>query len=156
MNLQLILGLLLITHFAYGQNEHVKRLDNSKITVSEIDLIVKRLMDTAHIQGLGLSILNNNKPVFIKSYGFKNKPRNEMLDTASIMYGASFSKAVFGYLTLMLVKEKKLDLDKPLYQYLSKPIGEYEYFSDLRADERWKLITAMMCEFDLFPVLVKY
>jgi CubicO group peptidase (beta-lactamase class C family) len=32
-----------------------------------------------------------------------------------------------------------------LYKYLSKPISEYEYFSDLKSDERWKLITARMC-----------
>lgn len=102
-------------------------------------------MDTANVHGLGLAILNNNKTVFIKSYGYKNKPKNELLDTASIMYGASFSKAVFGYLVMKLVEEKKLNLDKPLCQYLNKPIAGYEYFSDLKDDDRWKLITARMC-----------
>lgn len=129
----------------YAQDKPVITLDGRKITGEQIDKMVTRLMEAANVQGLGLAVLNNKETVFIKSYGYKNKPKNEWLDTASIMYGASFSKAVFGYLTLKLVQEKILDLDKPLYQYLSKPIGEYEYFSDLKTDDRWKLITARMC-----------
>lgn len=141
-----LLPVLLCTYtFIYAQNKQVVRLDGSKISEEQIDKTVKRLMDTASVQGLGLAIVNNKKTVFIKSYGYKNKSKNELLDTASIMYGASLSKAVFGYLTMKLVQEKIVDLDKPLYQYLSKPIPEYEYFSDLKSDERWKLITARMC-----------
>jgi CubicO group peptidase (beta-lactamase class C family) len=140
-----LITFLLLTNFTFGQNQEIKKLDGSKISVFEIDKTVKRLMDTANVQGLGLAILNNKKTVFVKSYGYKNKPKNELLDTASIMYGASFSKAVFGYLTMKLVQEKVLDLDKPLFHYLSKPIGSYEYFSDLKNDDRWKLITARMC-----------
>lgn len=141
-----LLPILLCTcTFVYAQNKDILRLDGSKISEEQIDKTIKRLMDTANVQGLGLAVLNNKKTVFIKSYGFKNKPKNELLDTASIMYGASFSKAVFGYLTMKLVQEKVLDLDKPLYQYLSKPIAEYEYFSDLKTDDHWKLITARMC-----------
>jgi CubicO group peptidase (beta-lactamase class C family) len=141
-----LLPILLCTcTFIYAQKKQILRLDGSKITVDQIDKTVKLLMDTANVQGLGLAILNNKKTVFIKSYGYKNKPKNELLDTASIMYGASFSKAVFGYLTMKLVQEKVLDLDKPLYQYLNKPVADYEYFSDLKTDDRWKLITARMC-----------
>lgn len=125
--------------------QQIERLDGSKLSVSEIDATIQQLMDTAHIQGLGLAILNNKKTVFIKSYGYRNKPKNELLDTASIMYGASLSKAVFGYLVMKLAQEKLVDLDKPLCQYLSKPIAAYDYFSDLATDNRWKLITARMC-----------
>lgn len=67
------------------------------------------------------------------------------MDTSTIVYGASFSKAVFGYLMMKLVKEKVIDLDRPLYQYLKKPIANYPYFVDLEHDDRWKLITARMC-----------
>ena len=145
MKKKITLGLLIFFNLLFGQAQQITRLDGSKISISEIDQKVTQLMDTANIQGLCLAILNNKKTVFIKSYGYKNKPKNEMLDTASIMYGASLSKAVFGYLTMKLVQEKILDLDKPLYQYLSKPIDDYEYFSDLKNDDRWKLITARMC-----------
>jgi CubicO group peptidase (beta-lactamase class C family) len=145
MRHKITLGFLCLFHLAFGQSQQITRLDGSKISAPEIDKIVTRLMHTANIHGLSLAILNNKKTVFINSYGYKNKPANSLLDTATIMYGASLSKAVFGYLTMKLVQEKLIDLDKPLYQYLSKPIYEYDYFSDLKSDEQWKLITARMC-----------
>ena len=145
MKLPILIALLLTFNVIFGQNHQILKLDGSKISVSEIDNVVKRLMDTANVQGLDLAILNKKKTVFIKSYGYKNKINREVLDTSTVMYGASFSKAVFAFLTMRLVQEKVIDLDKPLYKYLKKPISEYEYFSDLRSDDRWKLITARMC-----------
>ncbi len=144
MKFKIIPVLLLLFHLTFGQQQ-IEKLGGSLISSSEIDQTVERLMDVANVQGLDLAILNNKKTVFIKSYGYKNKPKNELLDTATIMYGASFSKAVFGYLTMKLVQDKIIDLDKPLYTYLSKPISEYDYFSDLKSEDRWKLITARMC-----------
>ncbi|MBX2954137.1 MAG: serine hydrolase, partial [Leadbetterella sp.] len=46
---------------------------------------------------------------------------------------------------MKLVEEGVLDLDKPLHQYLKKPITEYENFSVLKNDDRWEKITARMC-----------
>lgn len=145
MKLKILTALLLSFNGAFGQNQQITKLDGSTISTAEIDQTVHRLMDTANVQGLDLAIINHKKTVFVKSYGYKNKPKNELLDTASIMYGASFSKAVFAYLTMKLVQDNIIDLDKPLYKYLSKPISAYEYFSDLKSDDRWKLITARMC-----------
>jgi CubicO group peptidase (beta-lactamase class C family) len=136
---------MLISIITLGQKKLITRLDGTKISEAEIDTTIKKLMKDAQVQGLSVAVLKNKKTVFVKSYGYRNKPKNEMLDTATIMYGASFSKAVFGFLTTKLAQEKVLDLDIPLSKYLSKTIGEYDYFSDLKTDERWKLITARMC-----------
>ena len=129
----------------YGQTEKVIRIDGSKISKTDIDKTVMRLMAAANVQGLNLAILNHRKTRFIKSYGFKNTRNNSLLDTSTIVYAASFSKAVFGYLVMKLVEEKRIDLDKPIYKYLKKPIPDYDYFSDLKDDDRWKLITPRMC-----------
>ncbi|MCT2560475.1 serine hydrolase domain-containing protein [Chryseobacterium herbae] len=137
--------LLFIGNPVFSQLQTLRKIDGTAVTSSQIDLVVRKLMDTAHIQGLNLAVLNNNKTVFIKSYGFRNKPEKALMDTATIVYGASLSKAVFGYLVMKLTEENVLALDKPLYQYLKKPIPEYEYFSDLKGDSRWKSITARMC-----------
>ena len=145
MKINILLVLLLTLNLAFGQHQQITRLDGTKITANEIDKTVQRLMDKANVQGLSLSILNKNQPVYIKTYGFKNINKNEYLDTATVLYAASFSKAVFGYLIMKLAQEKIIDLDKPLYKYLSKPIPEYEYFSDLNSDDRWKRMTARMC-----------
>lgn len=140
-----IVLLLLFNSNYFGQTKVVTKLDGSKISKTEIDKTVTRLMDAANVQGLNLAILNNKKTVFLKSYGFRNKPDNALLDTSTIVYGASFSKAVFGYLVMKLVEEKIIDLDKPIYKYLKKPISDYEYFSDLKNNDSWKLITPRMC-----------
>jgi len=103
----IVISLLLLVNAVFGQKQQITRLNGSKISTSEIDKTVKRLMNDANVQGLSLSILNNNKEAYTKAYGFKNKPKNELLDTATVMYGASFSKAVFAFLTLKLVEEKK-------------------------------------------------
>lgn len=140
-----LLSLVVLSHCSAQTSNKITRLDGSELSSAEIDQTVKRLMDTAKVQGLGLAILNDKKTVYLKSYGYKNELKNVRLDTNSIMYAASLSKAVFGYLTMKLVQKKLLDLDRPLYLYLSKPIPEYENFSGLKGDERWKLITARMC-----------
>lgn len=145
-NKLIVLALLIFCfHIASGQNKQLKKLDGSKITTAKIDNLILSLMDTANVTGLALSIINNNKIVYTKSYGFKNNNTKAPLNTSTVLYGASFSKAVFTYLNLLLVQEGILELDKPLYQYLDKPLPQYENYSDLLGDDRWKLITARMC-----------
>lgn len=123
----------------------ITRLDGNQLAVKEIDARIQQWMQEENIQGLCVSVLNQQQPVFIKAYGYRNQPKNEWLDTATIMYGASLSKGVFGFLVMQLVDKGILNLDKPLYQYLPKPLYEYEYFADLKSDDRWKQITARMC-----------
>jgi CubicO group peptidase (beta-lactamase class C family)/transcriptional regulator with XRE-family HTH domain len=141
----LAIGLFLISTSVFGQKTEIKKLDGSTITTNEIDQIVTKLMDTANVQGLSLVILNNKKSVYTKAYGLKNKEKNELLDSSTVLYAASFSKPVFAFLTLKLVQDKILDLDKPIYEYLSKPLPEYEGYTDLANDDSWKLITTRMC-----------
>jgi CubicO group peptidase (beta-lactamase class C family) len=138
-----IIGLFLLTSSVFGQK--IKKLDGSIISSNEIDQIIKKHMDTANVQGLSIGILNNKKSVYTKAYGFKNKKENQLLDTATVLYGASFSKAVFAFLTLKLVQNKILDLDKPIYEYLGKSLPDYKDYSDLAVNEDWKLITVRMC-----------
>ncbi len=70
-------GLVLAAKSVFCQLQHVTKLDGTKVSFSEIDKTVGRLMDAANIQGLGLVIINNNKTVFVKSYGYRNKPNKE-------------------------------------------------------------------------------
>jgi CubicO group peptidase (beta-lactamase class C family) len=45
---------------------------------------------------------------------------------------------------MQLVGNGLIDLDKPVYQYLPKPLPEYSNYADLAGDERYKRITARM------------
>lgn len=119
-------------------------LDGRKLRSPNIDRIVQQLMDSARVPGLALALLEDNKVRYLRTYGLRNLETRAPLEPTTAMYGASLSKAVFAYLVMQLVQEKHLDLDRPLYLYLPKPLPEYEAYHDLAPDERWRLLTARM------------
>ncbi len=138
----LILVTLAQTLFAQVQ---ILRPDGQLIRSSEIDSITIELMKNAGVTGLSIGIINGNNINYVKSYGYKNKPANQLNDTATCFYAASLSKPVFAYIVMQLVDKGIINLDTPLYKYLPKPLPEYKNYKDLAGDERWKLITARHC-----------
>jgi CubicO group peptidase (beta-lactamase class C family) len=124
--------------------QSITRLDGSKITSAEIDATVTRLMHAAEVTGVGIAIFDNGKIVYLRTYGARHKEKKLPLTEDSAMTAASFSKVAFAYMVMQLVDEKLLDLDKPVYQYLPKPLPEYAMYKDLADDPRYKRITARM------------
>lgn len=135
-----------------SQAQSIKRLDKSQISFAALDDSISSLMKAANVQGMAISIFNNNKPVYKKTFGYKRLDTKEPIKTSTNIYGASLSKPVFAMLVMQLVEEGVLDLDKPLQDYLPKPITEYtptkkwhDDYSDLRNDTLYQRITARMC-----------
>jgi CubicO group peptidase (beta-lactamase class C family) len=126
-------------------SNQIKRLDGSSISFTDIDKSINRLMNAAEVTGLSLTVINDNNIVYTKSYGYRNKEKNELVDTSTCFYAASFSKAVFAYIAMQLVQEGVLDLDKPVWAYLNKPLPVYNSYNNLMDDERWKQITVRHC-----------
>jgi CubicO group peptidase (beta-lactamase class C family) len=145
MRLKFLIGVLLSINMIFGQQVQIAKIDGSTISIPAIDSMILHLMSVAKVSGLGLAIINENRIVYEKTYGYKNIETKELLDTSTILYGASLSKAVFNYLCLSLVQQGVLNLDKPLYKYLDKPLPDYPKYTDLAGDDRWKLLTARMC-----------
>jgi CubicO group peptidase (beta-lactamase class C family) len=129
---------------ASSHKKKIKRLDGSTISTAEIESRVAKLMSAARVTGLGIAVINDSKIVYVKSFGFRNKENQQALTEDTVMYGASFTKSVFAYLVMQLVERGILDLDKPVHQYLEKPLPDYEKYKDLAGDDRYKLITARM------------
>jgi len=129
---------------AVEQQPAVRCLDGSTIMSAEIDGTVTRLMRAANVTGVGVAIFNNGKVVYLKTYGVRDKEKNLPLTEDSVMAAASFTKVAFAYMVMQLVEKKILDLDKPVYQYLAKPLPEYPAYKDLAEDPRYKQITARM------------
>lgn len=129
----------------------IKRLDAKHLKATDLTTYIRQLMDTAKVTGLGIAVFNNNKQVYSKTFGYANLPHKKKLTASAYLYGASFSKAVFAYLVMQLVGEGILDLDKPLVQYLPKPLLSYTFpgklkdYRDLQGDKRYEKITARMC-----------
>ena len=127
----------------------VTRLDSTRIKVSELDARITSLIKAAEVSGIAISILNTNQIVYWKSFGYANHDKKTSLQINHSFYGASLSKAVFGYLVAILASEGVIDLDKPLQQYLDFPLFElgnmWYGFQDLENDKRYEQITARMC-----------
>ena len=127
----------------------VTRLDSTRIKVTELDARITSLIKAAKVSGIAISILNTNQIVYWKSFGYANHDKETSLQINHSFYGASLSKAVFGYLVAILASEGVIDLDKPLQQYLDFPLFElgnmWYGFQDLENDKRYEQITARMC-----------
>jgi CubicO group peptidase (beta-lactamase class C family) len=125
----------------FAQQLSVVRLDSSKISPSEIDTAVNRLMDEAHVTGAGIAIFNDAKVVYLKTYGLRDEEKHLPLTPDSVMTAASLTKAAFATMVVQLVHERIIALDKPVYEYLPKPLPEYPAYNDLADDPRYKQIT---------------
>ncbi|MDX2261105.1 MAG: serine hydrolase domain-containing protein [Gemmatimonadales bacterium] len=108
---------------------------------SAIDSAAMALMARDSVQGMALAVIEDGQIVHVAAHGWRNAARKLPLDTATIMYGASLTKAAVGYLALQLVDEGTLDLDASIATLLPKPLPEYEDFRDLAGDERWRALT---------------
>ncbi len=116
-------------------------------TEAALDAEVARAMAATQSRGLAIAIIDKGRVVRVRSYGDRNAAAAP-LRTDTIMYGASLTKSAFAYMVMQLVDEGRLDLDRPLAQYLERPLPEYptenKYapWADLAGDERWRTITA--------------
>lgn len=122
----------------------VTRLDQARITPIQIDAAVTESMKSANATGAGISIFNRGKLVYLKAYGFRDVAKNLPLTPDSVMTAASLSKAAFAVMVMSLVDQHIIDLDKPVYEYLPKPLPNYPRYADLAGDPRYKQITTRM------------
>ena len=102
-------------------------------------------MQAVDVPGVGIAIFNDGKIAYLKTYGFRDVEKKLPLTPDTVMTAASLTKPAFATMVMKLVELKVVDLDKPLYQYLPKPLPEYPQYADLAGDQRWKLITLRMC-----------
>jgi CubicO group peptidase (beta-lactamase class C family) len=116
-------------------------------TEGALDAEVRMAMRATGAKGLAIATIHDGQVTQVRSYGLRNAA-GDGLQTDTIMYGASVTKAAFAYMVMQLVDEGAVDLDRPLGEYLDRPLVEYpnedKYASwpDLAGDERWRRITA--------------
>jgi len=108
---------------------------------SFIDAEVERLMASEDVKGLAIAVIDDGEIQHVASYGYRNVERELPLETDTIMYGASLTKAAFAYMVLQLVDEEVIDLDKTIDEYLPRPLPEYEDWRSLEGDDQWKALT---------------
>jgi CubicO group peptidase (beta-lactamase class C family) len=150
---RLFLLVLLITTLAgSARSQRIQRLDHTHISADSLTRRIESLMAMAQVQGLAVSVFNQGKPVYEKTFGYKRLDTKEPLHPNTVFYGASLSKAVFSVLVLKLIEEGVIDLDTPLQKYLPRPIWTYgpgkswnQDYTNLKDDSLYAQITARMC-----------
>ncbi|HEY0244732.1 MAG TPA: serine hydrolase domain-containing protein [Mucilaginibacter sp.] len=142
--------LLSISCFCFGalfaqKAATIKQLNGKTVSTKVIEQRLTRIVDSAHIAGLQVAIINDNQIVWANSFGLKNTEKQTRLNDSTIMYAASFTKSVSAYLFLRLVDKGIFSLDKPVYQYLKNPVSSYPKWKDLGDDTvSFNKITARM------------
>lgn len=113
------------------------------------DAFVARAMAATGSKGLALALIEDGKVSYVRSYGVRNAA-GAPLETKTIIYGASITKAVFAYYVMQLIEEGKFGLDTTIDKILPKALPDYadpkvedKYarWSDLKGDERWRKLT---------------
>lgn len=118
-------------------------------TVDALDAEILRVMAHTQAKGLAVAVIDDGKVVHVRSHGVR-KSAGAPLQTDTIMYGASLTKAAFAYRVMQLVGEGRLQLDRPIGEYLKHPLPaypteeKYAPWADLADDERWRRITPRM------------
>ena len=87
------------------KDDLVFRLDGSYITKDSLTADISRLMSAAKVHGMAISLFNNNQVVYERTFGYREFHNKVPLLPSTNLYGASFSKAVFGVLIMKLVEE---------------------------------------------------
>lgn len=132
-------------------SQSIERIDNSIISTTVLDTEIQRLKNAGNVHGLTISIVTKDSILFQKAYGSRNLKEKQRLQTSHNFYAASLSKPLFAFIVMKLVDAEKIDLDKPLVEYLDNPLYSYEFpndyenFKNLKTDKRYEKITARMC-----------
>ncbi|MCH1626740.1 serine hydrolase domain-containing protein [Ferdinandcohnia quinoae] len=85
-------------------------------TNGEIDQYIQKKLEKNNIPGAAVAITHNDKVIFTKGYGRTSNHTPITEDTQFAI--ASLSKAFTALSVMQLVEEGKIDLDKPIKQYV--------------------------------------
>jgi CubicO group peptidase (beta-lactamase class C family) len=127
-----LIGLSTFSLLSLHRNRSLAATDK---VITNLEAQIPVLMRTKLVPGLELAIIRDEKILWSKGFGVKNRYTKTPMTNDTIFAAASLSKPLFAYAVLKMVERGQLDLDTPLTEYTAKP-----YISDPKI----KLITARM------------
>ncbi|MBN3521088.1 beta-lactamase family protein [Algoriphagus lutimaris] len=109
---------------------------SAQVNVQKMDELLPAILDSAKIPGISIAVIDQGKMVYSSAFGRKELRKESEISKQTIFEAASLTKPITAFCAMKLVEMGKLDLDKPLYQYLEYP--------DAASDQRYQLITGRM------------
>lgn len=97
---------------------------------------VPALMRDMHVPGLAIAIIQRGEVAWAQGFGVADARTGKAVTTDTVFEAASMSKPILGLVAIQLVQEGRLDLDRPLIDYLG-----HDYLPDQPEHRR---ITARM------------
>lgn len=135
---------LMASHVAHAQPERLTRLDGTTVAVSDVEQTITQLMTTAHVTGLAIAVIQHGEVAYVKAFGERDTAKHLPLEIDTVMYGASFTKAMFGTVVAELAQRGTIDLDRPVIELLKRPWSQVPKFTELARDPRADKITGRM------------
>lgn len=117
--------------------EAINKCPEFSKVIEVLKKLTPQFIKELNVPGVSISVIKDYKLIWSESFGVSDAIKQNKVDSKTIFEAASMSKPVFTYLVLKLVEQKKLDLDKPLNEYLAE-----KFVSD--KDDYAKNITARM------------
>ncbi len=105
-------------------------------TVAWLDEHLPALMASEPVPGVSLALMQRGEIVWSKGFGVRDARDGRPVATETVFEACSMSKPVLALVAMQLVQEGRLDLDRPLVEYLGR-----DYLPDQPAHRR---ITARM------------
>jgi CubicO group peptidase (beta-lactamase class C family) len=135
--------LLLLTATARAQTLH--RLDGSTLPAARAHTIADAELTRDHVTGAQIALLHNGRTVWTYAYGLRDVEHHLPMTPDTYIWAASVTKAVFATWVMKLVEQNRLDLDKPIAEYMPGGLsGYYHDTSLLTSDPRYRKITPRM------------
>ncbi|UOQ70390.1 serine hydrolase domain-containing protein [Hymenobacter cellulosilyticus] len=122
----------------------VRQLLGPARSSAQLTARLARVVDSAHVAGLSVLVLNRGRIVYEQFFGTKDRRTGEAFGPETVSYAASLTKPVTAYLCLRLVDQGVVALDTPVYRYLKRPITAYEKWQDLAQDPAFARVTIRM------------
>jgi CubicO group peptidase (beta-lactamase class C family) len=95
--------------------------ETEKAIISDLKTFIPGRMQEAHIPGLAVALISNNRIIWTEGFGIANSISKKPVTPDTVFEVGSNSKVITAYIALRLVEQGKLALDKPINSYLSKP-----------------------------------
>jgi CubicO group peptidase (beta-lactamase class C family)/HEAT repeat protein len=86
--------------------------------IEVIEKLTPELMKELNVPGVSISVFADKNIYYSKTFGIADANTKILVNDKTMFEACSMSKPVFAYLVLKLVEQGKLELDKPLYDYL--------------------------------------
>lgn len=117
---------------------------NIKINLQTLEYKIPQILDSAHIPGITIALIDKGELIWSKGFGVVDKETGIKVNARTIFPAASLGKPVFAYAVLKMMNEGKLHLDSTVASTVPLKCLEDNFLKGKLVDENIKLITPRM------------